>query len=49
MCRRHELWGWILVALGIGILFGIFLESGFLRCCIGIGAIALGIAVIHKK
>lgn len=49
MCRQHELWGWILIAFGIGVLFGIFLESGFLRYCIGIGAIALGISVMHKR
>ena len=49
MCRQHELWGWMLVAFGIGVLFGIFLESGFLRCCVSIGCICVGFSVMRKK
>lgn len=49
MCRQQELWGWMLVAFGAGILFAFILESGFLRCCIGAGAVALGILVMQRK
>lgn len=49
MCRQFELWGWILIALGIGLLLGTFLESGFVQLCIAIGAIAAGIMVMQRK
>lgn len=49
MCRRNQLWGWILVAFGAGLLLGIWLESGFFVCCLGLGAVALGVLTISKK
>lgn len=49
MCRRYELWGWLLIAFGVGVLCGIFLESGFLCSCIGVGMVAGGIVILQKK
>lgn len=49
MCRQFELWGWILISLGIGLLLGTFLESGFVQLCIAVGAIAAGIMVMQRK
>lgn len=49
MCRQFELWGWILVSLGAGLLIGTFLESGFVQLCIGIGAVAAGVVVMQRK
>lgn len=48
MCRQNQLWGWILVAFGVGVLFGSWLESGFFVCCLGLGAIVLGISTLRR-
>lgn len=49
MCRQNQLLGWILIAFGAGLLIGCWLSSGFLCFCIGIGAIALGVAIMHRR
>ena len=49
MCRRNQLLGFALMAFGIGLLMGCFIESSFLGGCLGIGAMSVGIAVIQKK
>ena len=49
MHRQNCIWGWILIAFGLGLLAGTWLQSGFLICCLGIGSIGLGICVIQKK
>lgn len=49
MCRLNQLRGWILIAFGAGLLIGCWIASGFLCCCLGIGAILLGIGVMHRR
>ena len=49
MCRQNELWAWAAIAFGMGVLLGVWIESGFVRCCIGCVAVALGIMVMQKK
>lgn len=49
MCRQNELWAWAAIAFGLGVLLSVWIESGFIRCCIGFAAVALGIMVMQKK
>jgi len=49
MCRRHELWAWMLICFGAGILFGCFFESGFFCCSVGIGVVILGAGMFRRK
>lgn len=49
MCRCNQLWGCVCVAFGLGALFGIWLESGFMTGCLGIGLILLGFGILKKK
>ena len=49
MCRKNQLWGWILVAFGLGVLVGIWLDGGFLCHCFCIGVIIIGGGVMKKK
>lgn len=49
MCRQNQLWGCVLLAFGLGLLFGLWLNSGFLAHCIGFGLMICGCAVMKKK
>ncbi|HIT34809.1 MAG TPA: hypothetical protein IAC31_09345 [Candidatus Faecousia intestinigallinarum] len=49
MCRQNHLWGWMLICFGAGLLLGFWLESGFFTCCLGLGALALGVLVMSKN
>ena len=49
MCRKHQLWGCSLVTFGLGIFFGIWVESAFFCCCAAIGVIVLGFWTGLKK
>lgn len=49
MCRRQMLYGWILVAFGAGLLLGLLIPSGFVKCCLGLGSAALGVLILTKK
>lgn len=49
MCRQNQLWGCVLLAFGIGVLIGLWIESGFLAHCFGFGLIILGCGVAKKK
>lgn len=49
MCRRSLLLGWIIAAFGLGLLFGLWIESGFLAHCIGFGLFLFGICGVCKK
>lgn len=49
MCRQHVLYGWILIAFGLGILVGMRLESGIFGNLLGIASILGGLSVMHKK
>lgn len=48
MCRRNRLWGWILIALGVGVLIGTCVEGGFLCSLICGGLVALGIGTMRR-
>jgi len=49
MCRKKDLHGCCLGALGFGMLVGHSLDSWFLCLSAGIGLLVLGFCVIHKK
>ncbi len=49
MCRRQLVFGWILLALGIGLLLGNLLRSRVIQCCLGIGLIVAGFCLLRKK
>lgn len=49
MCRRNQLWGYILLAFGGGVLVGTWLESGLFCHLFGLLAIFSGIAACQRK
>lgn len=49
MCRRNQLWGFILLAFGVGVLVGTWMESGLFCHLFGLLAIFSGIAVCQRK
>ena len=49
MCRYQQLWGSVLLAFGIGVLVGIWIEGGFFAHCFGGGLIIIGCGMISKK
>ncbi len=49
MCRRNQLWGCSLLAFGIGVLVGTWLESGLVCHLFGLLAIFCGWSVCRKK
>lgn len=49
MCRRSILLGIGLIAFGAGMLVGCWLESEFMRYCIGLGVIAVGVLAVQKR
>lgn len=49
MCRRNLLLGLSLLAFGIGLMVACWLESEFVRNCIGVGVIAAGVLTLQKK
>ena len=44
MCRRNQLFGWMLLAFGLGLLIGKCLESGFISSCETARSIAKNVA-----
>ena len=42
MCRRNQLLGCGMSAFGLGLVIGIWLEGGFLPCCLGLGLMLFG-------
>ena len=40
MCRQNQLFGWMLVCFGAGLLLGTWIASVFLGCCMGVAAVA---------
>lgn len=48
MCRHNQLWGCALIAFGIGVLIGLWVEGGFLAHCLGFGVIVIGCSVMRK-
>ena len=49
MCRQNQLWGCVLMAFGLGVLIGMWLESGFLCYLFGIGLLVLGAGMAKRK
>lgn len=49
MCRRNQLLGCVLLAFGLGLLFGTWLKSGLICCLLGLLAILWGFAVCRRK
>ncbi len=49
MCRRNQLVGVALIALGVGILIGVRLADSFLVCCLAVAAAAFGFGLLSKK
>ncbi len=49
MCRRNQLCGAALVAFGVGMLVGYWLESGFFCFVAGVAVVALGLWCASKK
>ena len=48
MCRQNHLYGGCVLAFGLGVLIGTWLESGRVGQVLGFGLIALGFTVIRK-
>lgn len=49
MCRKNQLYGWAVIAFGVGLLIGMRIGSGFLMGCVGIGIIAFGFSLLGKN
>ncbi len=49
MCRREQLWGIGLLALGIGLLVGCWVETQFWRICFGVCFLGAGFLILQKK
>ena len=46
MCRNGKLWGGALIAFGIGLLIGSWVDNGFLFHCLSFGLIIVGCGVL---
>lgn len=49
MCRQNQLWGCVLMAFGLGVLVGLWLEKGFVCGCLGLGLMIFGFCVMKRK
>lgn len=49
MCRRNQLWGWMLIAFGLGVLICLCISSHFFKCCMGTAGIVGGFFMLRKK
>ena len=49
MCRRNQLYGWMLLAFGLGLLTGKCLESGFVSTAAAVGVIFVGFCVMRQR
>lgn len=49
MCRRNQLFAFLLIAFGVGLLVGLWLTSGFVCGCLGVGSVVCGLLLIQKK
>ena len=48
MCRQNQMWGAAVLAFGLGVLIGTWLESGFFCHIFGFGLIFLGTGVMRR-
>lgn len=49
MCRRNQLFGWVLLAFGLGLLIGKCLEGGVLSTFVGLVIIFGGCCALRQK
>jgi hypothetical protein len=49
MCRRYLLHGAAVTAFGVGVLMGVWLESGLLSFLLAWGAICFGVLILTGK
>ncbi len=49
MCRKNQLWGWMLTSFGLGVLVGSGIETGFWGFCGCLGLMLLGISICKGK
>lgn len=49
MCRRNQILGCSMLACGLGILIGSYVETGFLTLVLGFGIIAGGFWILCRK
>lgn len=49
MCRKGQVLGITLIALGIGVLLGLWMKSGLLSHCFGFGMIGIGYFIMRRK
>jgi hypothetical protein len=49
MCRRNQVCGFVLIALGFGVLVGLCLESGFFFSLLSLGVMGLGFWCLRHK
>ena len=49
MCRKNQLCGCAVMAFGVGVLLGLWIEGGFFAHCFGIGMLLLGFCIGRKK
>ena len=49
MCRQNQLLGCMLLAFGVGLLIGLWIECGFWAHCFGFGLIFIGFTFCRKK
>ena len=49
MCRKNQLWGCMLMAFGLGVLVGLWLEGGFFCHCFGFAGIIAGACMCRKR
>jgi len=49
MCRQNQLWGFMQLAFGVGVLVGLWIDGGFVSHCFGIGMIIFGFCFLRKK
>lgn len=49
MCRQNQLLGIILIAFGLGLLFGLWIEAGFFTYCISGGLVLAGCGIMRKR
>ena len=44
MCRRQWIWGYALIAFGIGVLVGTWMNGGFWPHCLGFALVIFGLS-----
>ena len=49
MCRKNHMWALAVISFGLGLLIGLWIESGFVQGCIGVAFVGFGIFIFQKK